>query len=140
MDLTEEILSQKITFMLKRERIGYSRAAFAERFGVQHRSVRRWESITAPYLPNNDAIQMLDDLNELLDKEVSRTVTNVLTETKVLGRKPEVNLYYYAGQSVYEHCNPESTQYFGFSNAITREVYDVLNMMGYVVHIHAHVF
>ncbi len=136
MEFTDEILDKKAAFMSKRERIGYSRAAFADAFGVAHRSIRRWESPTAPYLPNEDAIAKLDELNDLYDLQVGRAISTVIANTKALGEKPVVDLYYYPCQTVYEMIHPDEPGYFGLPNAVTRHVADTLSGMGYTVRLH----
>ncbi len=136
-EITEEILDKKATFMFKRERVGYSRSAFAEAFGITDRSVKRWESATALYAPNDEAIQMLDDLNDLHDEQVAKAIASVVANAKALGEKPIVDLYYYPSQSIYEAWHPEENGYFGFPNAITREVHDSLKELGFTIRIHA---
>ncbi len=136
MIFTDEILEKKAEFMYKRERVGYSRSAFADAFGVGDRSVRRWESPTEAYIPNPDAIALLDQLNDLYDVQVAKAIASVVANAKALGEKPVVDLYYYPSQSIYEAWHPDEPGYFGFPNAVTRQVREVISGMGFETRLH----
>ncbi len=131
MEITQEIKDKKALFKLMRESVGYTREEFAKEFGVADRSVRRWESPTAPYIPNDDAFQLLKDLRVRFDEMVTYSVY----VAKQSGADV-VDLYYYPSQKEFFNAHPNESGYFGFANAVTREVYQVLSHDDYEVRIH----
>lgn len=50
----------KAAFRATREMVGMTQAALADKLGVEVRSVKRWESPTAPQVPPPDAWAILD--------------------------------------------------------------------------------
>ncbi len=136
MEITEDVKNKKAYFMYMRESIGYSRERFAEEFGISDRSVRRWESPTAPYIPAEPAVELLEELKARMDKMARYSVRKVEKASDKLGERPAVDLYYYPTQSAYEKAHPKEEGFFGFANAITRKVSEELKEKGYQVRIH----
>ncbi len=131
MEITQEIKDKKALFMLMRESVGYTREEFAKEFGVGDRSVRRWESPTAAYIPNDDAFQLLKELKIRLDEMVAYSVY----VAKQSGADV-IDLYYYHSQKDFFMAHPDESGYYGFANAVTREVYKKLVNEDYEVRIH----
>jgi len=112
----------KAGFRALRETVGLSQTDIAKHFGVQTRSVRRWESTKTPWEPPEDVWEWLEDISELQ----AELVTTALSTAE---GKEAVQLTYWRDQAQYDALGREPGSYT-VANANTRLVAWMLSSLG----------
>ncbi len=120
----------KALFKCTRERLGVPQYWIAEKIGIREVTCRHWESTATERKPSAEGLAYLSklesDFNEKIDSLVLEYRNN-------FALKDVVVVYYYPTQEIFEKINPGTTSWFGYENAITREVKAQLERDGYDV-------
>ncbi len=119
----------KALFKCTRERLGVPQYWIAEKIGVREVTVRHWESTATERKPSEDGLDYLLKLETEFEAEIMKGVNAVLNGHV---KSIPLQLFYYPTQERYEELN-EDKGWFGYYNAITREVKAILEREGYEV-------
>ena len=93
----------KAEFRALRETVGMTHKTLADVLGVQQRSIRRWESPTWPYMPPQDAWDILDNAIAAQRRAVSFALGKVDEVAQAAGHDPAtVELIYWTSQEDYK--------------------------------------
>lgn len=93
----------KAEFRAIRETVGMTQGALARELGVEVRSVKRWESHTAPQVPPQDAWDVLDAALETQQRGIAAALGKVDELAKERGACPKsVMLPYWTSQDAYD--------------------------------------
>lgn len=93
----------KAEFRAIRETVGMTQAALARELGVEVRSIKRWESPTAPQVPPKDAWDVLDAALSAQRRGIAAALGKVDEVAQEYGSYPEsVALPYWSGQDAYD--------------------------------------
>ncbi len=136
--MNNETLNNKALFKCTRERLGLSQYWIGEQVGVKEITVRKWESTAEPKRqPSDDGLNYLLKLEREFENGV-QTAIDVVKETQEQlqlhgDRLTTVDVPYYPTQERYDELHPDEKGYFGYANAITREVKTILEREGYEV-------
>lgn len=117
-------------FRAIRETVGMTQGMLAEELGVEPRSVRRWESPSAPQLPPQDAWEVLDAALENQRRAVAAALGEVDRIAQEQGTYPEsVMLPYWTSQDAYDvgHYTGADGNDWRMANATSR-------MLAYALH------
>ncbi len=125
----------KALFKCTRERLGLSQYWLAEACGVKEVTVRKWESTAEPKRqPSYEGLAYLLKLEKDFEKGVQTAVEIVEEQHQLHGDGlTTVDVTYYPTQERYDELHPDERGYFGYANAITREVKAILEREGYEV-------
>lgn len=119
----------KAEFRATRERVGLTQAALAKALGVEVRSVKRWESPSAPQRAPQDAWDVLGELMELQDAALDAA-------EHAARESPDgvIPLHYWAGQDDHDHdARAGGHGDWRTANATARAVAITLEALGYAV-------
>ena len=90
-------------FRAIRETVGMTQCALARALGVEVRSVKRWESPTAPQVPPKDAWDVLDAALSAQRRGIAAALGKVDEVAQEYGGYPEsVALPYWSSQGAYD--------------------------------------
>lgn len=93
----------KAEFRAIRETVGMTQGALARELGVEVRSVKRWESPTAPQVPPQDAWDVLDAALSAQRRGIATALGRVDEIAKERGAYPKsVMLPYWTSQDAYD--------------------------------------
>lgn len=93
----------KAEFRAIRETVGMTQGALARELGVEVRSVKRWESPTAPQVPPQDAWDVLDAALSAQRRGIAAALGKVDELAKERGAYPKsVMLPYWSSQDSYD--------------------------------------
>ena len=121
----------KAMFKAAHEGMGLSQANVAGALKVDVRTVKRWER-PGEAAPPKFAWDYLEDLQAAFDQQVSDAVSGIEAMTAENGMPGKVTLTYYRTQEDYDRFGRDNGP-FGFRNAMTREVAQLLKNRGYRV-------
>lgn len=111
----------KAAFRAMRELVGHTQATLAKALGVEERSVRRWESPSAPQVPPEDAWEVLEEA-----LEAQRQVVDFgLDKADEWPEAQEVSLVYWSSQSQYDEARGDGGDW-RMANATARSLASVL--------------
>ncbi len=123
----------KALFKCTRERMGVPQYWIAEKIGVREVTVRHWESTATERKPSEDGLNYLLKLEREFEDGVQTAVEVVKEQQANLGDGlTHVTLTYYPTQERYDEVHDDKG-WFGYANAITREVKAILEREGYEV-------
>ncbi len=121
----------KSLFRCARERMGLPQFKIAEMIGVRESTCRHWETSATPHRkPSEKGIAAI----LLLEKEFNNEIETLISEYRNnYSIEEQITLSYYPSQEKFEECNPGTRDWFGYKNAVIREVKAQLERDGYTV-------
>lgn len=125
----------KSEFRALRETVGLLQGDIARKLGVEERSVRRWESPTAPQFPPQDAWDVIDDALQLQRKVVSFALGKVDEIAQQQGNYPHVVElpYWSSAKDFARHHSADDGGNWRMANANSRLVAFALHERGIAV-------